>query len=433
VRLLTIGFLHLGDPRGGVHRYGRMLADELRSFPDVEVVEREALAATGGVRGIASIGRAVAPLRRADVTIVPYGPHHLWAPGLARLLQLFATHVALRCRTIAVLHDVRPRSGMRRREALAQLLNRLLARRTVVHSAHERERLSWIAGSRGILVIPHFVESRSLPARDSARRRLGVAPDVTLLGMLGWIHPRKNATAAIEALSRLDRPARLWLIGAVPVGAAHYRDELERRARGLGVEDEVEITGYVTDEEMDLRLAAVDVALCPYTDVSASGSLATLIASGRPVVATDLPAVRDQRQHAGSRLSLVAQPTPELLATAVRRLVDEPPDEEATAAGAGADVSPRASAQRYFDVARTVARRGRAQGAFATMARRLLSGTPHPTKGPRAPALETHEPPRVHPRRPAAPGDAAAPAVLHGGSSPVDRAASGERAGAPEP
>jgi glycosyltransferase involved in cell wall biosynthesis len=433
VRPLTIGFLHLGDPRGGVHRYGRMLAEALRSSPHAQVVEREAVATPGGVRGIASIARAVAGLSGADVTIVHYGRHHLWAPGREQLLQLAMTHLALRRRTITVLHDVQPRTGMRRSEALALLLNRLLARRIVVHSAHERDRLAWLPGGRRILVIPLPMESRSLPPQDWARSRLGVPHDETILAMVGWIHPRKNAAAAIEALTRLDRPARLWLVGAVPAGAEHHRDELERRARELGVADRLEITGYVSEEEMDLRLAALDVALCPYADVSASASLATLIASGRPVVATDLPPFREQLQYAGGRLRLVAEPTAELLADAIREVVDEPFGSGAAVPDAGSEISPRASAQQYLEVARTIALRGPVRRAFATMAGRLFSGTSHSTKGPRAPALETHEPPRVHPRRPAAPGDAAAPAVLHGGSSRVDRPTSRGRATTPEP
>ena len=37
------------------------------------------------------------------------------------------------------------------------------------------------------------------------------------------------------------------------------------------------VTGYVDEDELALRLAALDVGLCPYRDASASGSMSTLL------------------------------------------------------------------------------------------------------------------------------------------------------------
>ncbi|HEY7623110.1 MAG TPA: glycosyltransferase family 4 protein [Solirubrobacteraceae bacterium] len=340
---LRIGFLHLGDPRGGVHRYGKLLADAMRRQPGVEVVERSADGAPFALAG------AIAPLRRADVAVVQYSRHHTWAPGRVRLLQLLLTHLYLRRRSIVVLHDVSEPGTSGRVEEWALGLNLRMARHVVVHTTHERDRLAHRGPTRRVATIPHFVEARRLPDREAARHRFDARPDDMLLGMVGWIHARKNQRAAVETLALLGPSARLWLIGAAAADHEWYARELRRLADDLGVGDRFEITGYLSDDDLDARLAALDVGLCPYTDASASGSFATLIASGRPIVATDLQAFRDQQQHVGKRVRLVAQPTPERLATAVREVGAE-------ANGRGADpppeLSPDAVARRYLELVR---------------------------------------------------------------------------------
>jgi glycosyltransferase involved in cell wall biosynthesis len=356
-----MGFLHLGDPRGGIHRYGRILAEAMRSVADVEVIERSAQARDPGARGLRALARAAGEVGGADATVLQYSRHRLWANGPWRLLQLALVHAALRCRAVVVVHDV-PRPGEAgRAEDWSLRLNLLLGRAVVVHGAHECARLARWPGGHRVLTLPHFIEPRVLPEREHARRRLGVEPDEVILAMLGWIHPRKNHAAVIEALALLDRPARLWLIGATPQRGDRYVDELLALGRRCGLEDRIEITGYVTEEQLDLRLAALDVALCPYTDASASGSLATLLGAGRPVVATDLPAFREQLSEVGGLLRLVREPTPERLAAAVDETLDDRPAFGARAGEAIAALAPGAVALRYLDAATRTA--GVPQGA----------------------------------------------------------------------
>ena len=57
--------------------------------------------------------------------------------------------------------------------------------------------------------------------------------------------------------------------------------------------DRVRFMGYVPDDELETVLAATDVALCPFREMSASGALATWISAGRPIVTSDLPPIRE--------------------------------------------------------------------------------------------------------------------------------------------
>ena len=357
---LRIGFLHLGNPHEGISRYGRVLADAMRSLDDVEVIERTAQASDGRAAGLCSLIAAVAGLSGADATVVQYSRHWLWAKGPLRLLQLALVHTALRGRALVVMHDVVRRANVGRAEDWSIQLNLLMSRAVIVHGAHERERLSeWPRRGR-VITVPHFIEPRTLPAREAARQQFQVERDEIVLGMVGWIHPRKNHAAAIETVVALGRPARLWIVGATPENVEHYAAELIALSRRIGVEDRVEITGYVSDEELDARLAAVDVALCPYNDASASGSMATLLGARRRIVATDLPAFRELQELVDGRLELVRQPTPACLAEAVHRILVGDSTVGGNTTEAIAAFSPEAVARKYIDAALASSRSRRA-------------------------------------------------------------------------
>ena len=247
-----IGFLHFGPSTGGIHRYSTTLAEAMRRYSDVEVIERTASGA-GPLRP-RSLLREVAALRGADAIVLQYSRHHAWATGRSRLVELALAHLILRFRTVVVLHDVSPPASVGRLERWSLSLNLLLARVVVVHGAHERARLPRWPRGRRIATISHFMEARVLPARDDARRAFGLEPSELVLGILGWVYAQKNHAVALEALALLEPTARLWMIGAVAPDSEPYADQLMRLANRLGVRGRVELTGYLSEEELNARL-----------------------------------------------------------------------------------------------------------------------------------------------------------------------------------
>jgi colanic acid/amylovoran biosynthesis protein len=388
---MRVGFLHLGSPEAGVARYGRVVAAALARRPGVEVVEHHADfdrdAMPGALRACLQAARR---LRGADAVVVPY-TRHVWGGRRLRAAQAVLLHLALRRRTLVVLHDVYETGPERRRferpdaERLALSAHLRLAGGVAVHGEHERDRLRGLPRSCDVNVIPHFVERRELPDRDEARAALGVEPGEYVVSVLGFIHPRKGHGLLIEALAGMDLGVKLWFLGSPAPGAEDSAAELEARARELGLGSRVTFTGYLPEDELERRLAATDLAACPYADVSASGSLSTWIGARRPVLATDLPATRELRDAAPDALGLLPERTPAALHTAINgaRLDGPPPAEafepllgersvERTAEryAAALPAEPRAPAAggRSLDVAVTLG------SLAAALRRRLLGG-----------------------------------------------------------
>jgi glycosyltransferase involved in cell wall biosynthesis len=123
------------------------------------------------------------------------------------------------------------------------------------------------------------------PAAGAAlRRALGFAPVDYVIGLSAVLRPEKNPVQLVEALARLramDLPAKVLFIGDGPV-----RQQVEQRARALGVDSHMAITGF----QQDVRpfLSACDVAAL--TSFSESFSLAAVeaLALGLPVVQPDV-------------------------------------------------------------------------------------------------------------------------------------------------
>lgn len=325
---LTVGFLHLGSERGGINRDGRMLAARLGERPGVRVVERAVDVSDGGVAALRKLMRAARALSVADVTIVPYSPNRLWAGGRTHLMQLVLTLLAVP-RPVMVLHDVYPSRRGRSRNWWALTACALLSRAVVCHEQHELPTLEAVPRRGRVFRIPLAVEAMSLPPRSRARAELGVGESAAVLGMVGWIHPRKNCERAVEVLARLPEDAQLWLMGSATSDAHAYRERLEQLAGDLGVADRVRITGYVDDAELHGRLAAIDVALVPYTAISASASLSTLIGARRPVLASDLAVTRELHELAPHAIQLADDPG--TMAEMVESVLADPPGETAFA------------------------------------------------------------------------------------------------------
>ena len=306
LRPLTVGILHLGSPVHGINRYGRIVATELRRFPGVSVVEHHHDLTRPGWRGVMDAAGATRSFRGVDVVVVPYCTNGLWGSRRAKLAQLFTVLTGIRAPVVTVLHDVYGPGGTSRSELMAMAMCVALPQAVVLHGEHERQRLSRMPRADRVRVIPHFIERRAAIVRDQARQALGVDREPRIVGVLGWIHPRKHYELAIHLLALLEPDFELWLIGSAPNDGSAYLESLGTLSEELGVSERMTVTGYVDEDQLALRIAALDVGLCPYRDASASGSMATLLSARRPIVANKFAVAAELEQLAPGTITLLS-------------------------------------------------------------------------------------------------------------------------------
>lgn len=234
------------------------------------------------------------------------------------------------------LHDLPQASDGDGRAARTACYGRVAvaARGVVVNSEHERRLLQEVTDrARAVTVIP-----LAMPAGGPTTMRPPADADAAVLG---FFYPGKGHDAVVRALAELGsvpgRPGgprtRLAVLGRASPGHERELDELVVAADRRGVE--VEVTGYLTDDELTRWMTRVAVPVVAHEHVSASGSLNSWVAGGRR------PLVRDGcyvREMAALRPGTMTTYAAGELVTAVARARREP---ESTWLGRDAVLAPR--------------------------------------------------------------------------------------------
>lgn len=349
---MRIGYVHVGAAEHGVTRYGRLLAAEARTRPELEVLECE-VHLTGDRRAdcrrVANAGRQLAA---ADVVHVQYNNQLsgcIWGAGWRQLLHLALFTRLARVPFVVTAHDIYRRQDpgwrwtarhpVREARRAVRAAPRMATLRWVQRRAsrlfvctHE-ERARIAGGDHRVSVIPHFVERRDRAlSRDAAKRALGLG-GARVITLLGYIHERKGHRLLVEALAQLPADVIAIFAGDFTPQNRRFVEELHRLAAARGVQDRVRITGYVPDSTQEIYLAATDLAVCPFTTVSASSSLSTWISAGRPILASDLPQIAEYRAWEPGAIRTFSPYTVQALVEGIVASLDSPCESALRAVG----------------------------------------------------------------------------------------------------
>jgi glycosyltransferase involved in cell wall biosynthesis len=148
------------------------------------------------------------------------------------------------------------------------------------------------------------------------------------------LQPHKNQAAVLHAAAALGRPARVRLIGRGP-----EQGTLEALAARLGVRCTVETTA--DDATVTRAYGEAAVAVCPSRFEGFGLTPIEAVASGVPVVASDIP---PHREFVGRAARLVPPDDTAALAVAIAAALDAPPADPALVS----DLTIPAAAARFL-------------------------------------------------------------------------------------
>ncbi len=188
-------------------------------------------------------------------------------------------------------------------------------RAVIVHAAFHRDRLvaRGVPADR-IHVIPPGIPPHAAvePAEVAAFRiRFGVRPGYPVVGVFGFLEAGKHVDSLLEAVAGLPGSPTLLVAGGPRLASQEgIVGTLRAGAARLGMADRLVITRYVETAMVPVAFEAMDVVFVPYvTDHSMSYSVHLALGQFRPVVATDLPPLREV-QARGECLWLVPPEDP---------------------------------------------------------------------------------------------------------------------------
>ncbi|MCC6711991.1 MAG: glycosyltransferase family 4 protein [Candidatus Dadabacteria bacterium] len=183
----------------------------------------------------------------------------------------------------------------------------------------------------------------NLPKKDEARRKLGLALDKDIICYSGNIYEGRGIELLVDVSLRMP-DAGFLIVGGRDEDVLRYR-QLATQKNAPGIK----LTSYVSHDLVPLYLAAADVLVMPYTTAMTirGGTVATdftspiklfeYMASGRPIVATSLPSVKELLRD-GENAVLVPPGSGDALYEGISRVLRDGALAARIASGALADV-----------------------------------------------------------------------------------------------
>jgi glycosyltransferase involved in cell wall biosynthesis len=179
-----------------------------------------------------------------------------------------------------------------------------------------------------VTIVPNAIDPAAFPSTERDRtvaRRHGIADDEPIVGYISSLSKYEGIETLIKATATLRRAGSR--VRCLIVGDGDARERLERVAARQDVAEAVVFTGRVPHTDVAGYYAALDVFVVPRRDERVSRLLQPLkpfeaLASGLPLVVSDLPALRLIVDRSGAGRSFTPD-DPESLASVLGELLDD--------------------------------------------------------------------------------------------------------------
>ncbi|HEY3283632.1 MAG TPA: glycosyltransferase family 4 protein [Armatimonadota bacterium] len=152
--------------------------------------------------------------------------------------------------------------------------------------------------------------------RAQARLRLGLPADRSRVTYVGNYKPEKGVEVLVEAFGLLRQSGQTEVSLSL-VGSGPLEPKLRARVQELGLQEQVQLHGRRPHEEVPEWIAATNVLCLPSYREGCPNVVLESLASGRPVVASDVGGVSELLDERGG--GLVPAGDPDALARALRR------------------------------------------------------------------------------------------------------------------
>ncbi|MDD8012773.1 MAG: glycosyltransferase [Acidobacteriota bacterium] len=173
-----------------------------------------------------------------------------------------------------------------------------------------------ITSAAKLTLIENFMDDRPACGDEgkSLRLKSEIAPHGEKVVMYtGTLEPYQGVPLLLDSVARLPGDFRLVLVG----GTANQVEDLRRGLAARGLTDRVALLGRKPAAEIPHYLRAADVLVSPRTlGTNIPLKIYSYLASGVPVVATDLPT---HTQTVTADIAILAAPEPAALAAAIVR------------------------------------------------------------------------------------------------------------------
>lgn len=229
-----------------------------------------------------------------DVIHVQYLPMLMWRVPLDLWFVEFCRKRG--SKIVLTVHDLLPHDTG---EAYKQTFHDLyrMVDRIICHSDHIRARLGaeFSVPEEKIAVIPHGPFFYDLPAVGSEQtlQNFQIGPDKVTTLWQGIIFPYKGIDLLLDAWQKVEENTQDACLVVAGTGAPELLEQIREQVKQLDLKRVKLHFRFISTEDLVALYRVADVVVYPYRAITTSGALATGLALGKAIVASDLPVFRE--------------------------------------------------------------------------------------------------------------------------------------------
>jgi glycosyltransferase involved in cell wall biosynthesis len=175
-----------------------------------------------------------------------------------------------------------------------------------------------------VSVIPHGPFFYDLPptSLESTLQSFAVERGEVLILWQGIIFPYKGIDLLLRAWKQVEAQREDVSLVIAGTGAPEFLDQIRGQVKELGLKRVKFLFRFISTEELVALYRAADVVVYPYRAITTSGALATGLALGKTIIASDLPVFRELLINGENALLVDPQNSDELAYALIRLAQD---------------------------------------------------------------------------------------------------------------
>ena len=197
---------------------------------------------------------------------------------------------------VLTVHDLLPHdTGEAHKQAfgdLYQMVDGIICHSDSIETRLEKE---FNVPKEKIAVIPHGPFFYDLPPTNTEQtvRSFGLEPGKLLVLWQGIIFPYKGIDLLLKAWQKVEAHNEDVCLLIVGTGSPEISEQIREQISHLGLKLVKLHLRFISSEELVALYRAADVVVYPYRAITTSGALATGLALGKAILASDLPVFRE--------------------------------------------------------------------------------------------------------------------------------------------
>jgi glycosyltransferase involved in cell wall biosynthesis len=229
-----------------------------------------------------------------DVVHVQYLPMLMWrVPVDLWFLEYCRKR---RSKIVLTVHDLMPHDTADRHKQTFHELYAMVDG-IICHSDHIKKRLhgEFAVNEEKISVIPHGPLFYDLPKGEDQRilRAFEIDPSKKMILWQGIIFPYKGIDLLLSAWQKVEATDDSVYLVIAGTGAPELLGQIRAQIGRLELKNVKLHFHFITAEELVALYRVADIVVYPYRAITTSGALATGLALGKTIVASDLPVFRE--------------------------------------------------------------------------------------------------------------------------------------------